>query len=68
MLASVPADESNRHSESPSACSVISAVLVKRRINIGEQRVEKIYRDLADLLPRHQTWRASLLSDSNPTL
>jgi hypothetical protein len=58
----------HRGSKSPSACSVTSAALVKRRINIGEHRVEKIYRDLADLLPGHQTWRASLLSDSNPTL
>ena len=44
----------NRASKSPSACSVVSAALVRRRINISEWRVEKIYRNLADLLPRPQ--------------
>ena len=58
----------NRASKSPSSCSVVSAVLIKRRINIGERRVEKIYQQFAALLPAHRAWQLSLLSASNAAL
>ena len=58
----------NRASKSPSACSVVSAALIKRRINIGERRVEKIHQQFAALLPAHAAWRASLLSAPNQAL
>jgi hypothetical protein len=55
----------NRASKSPSACSVGSAALIKRRVNIGERRVEKICQNLFELLPAHSAWLASL-SASDP--
>jgi len=58
----------NRASKKPSACSVVSQALIKRRINIGERRVEKIFKEYADLLPIHNAWQASLLSASNAAL
>ena len=58
----------NRASKKPSACSVVSEALIKRRINIGERRVEKIFKEYADLLPAHHAWQASLLSASNTAL
>ena len=58
----------NRASKKPSACSVVSQALIKRRINIGERRVEKIFKEYADLLPAHHAWQASLLSASNAAL
>lgn len=59
----------NRASQWPSACSLVSEVLVRRRINVSERRVEKIFRQLAELMPVHQAWRAQLLtSASNPRI
>jgi hypothetical protein len=59
----------NRASQWPSACSLVSAVLVRRRINVSERRVEKIFRQLAELMPAHDAWRAHLLaSASNPRI
>jgi hypothetical protein len=48
-----------RASHRPSACSVMSAALVKRGIIMGEHRVEAIHKSLADLLVQHQAWLAS---------
>jgi hypothetical protein len=58
----------NRASKKPSACSVVSQALIKRRINIGERRVEKIYSEYADFLPMHRAWQAALTSASNTAL
>jgi len=58
----------NRASKKPSACSVVSRALGKRRISIGERRVETIFKEYADLLPIHNAWQASLLSASNAAL
>jgi hypothetical protein len=52
----------NKASTWPSACSLVSAALVKRRINVSERRVEKISRDLAELMPAHHAWRARILA------
>ncbi|MBR1174865.1 hypothetical protein JQ617_12925 [Bradyrhizobium sp. KB893862 SZCCT0404] len=52
----------NRASRWPSACSLVSGALIKRRINVSERRVEKIARDLAELMPAHQAWRGLLAS------
>ncbi|WOH60935.1 hypothetical protein [Bradyrhizobium sp. BWC-3-1] len=52
----------NRASQWPSACSVVSAALIRRRINVTEKRVEQIFCQLADLLPAHHAWRAALPS------
>lgn len=57
----------NRTSNKPSICSAVSAALVRRGINIGERRVEKIYREFVDLLPAHRAWQLSL-SASNAAL
>jgi hypothetical protein len=57
----------NRASRKPSACSVVSAALVRRGINIGTRRVEKIYKEYADLLPAHRAWQLSL-SPSNAAI
>jgi hypothetical protein len=58
----------NRFSKTPSACSVVSQALIRRRINIGERRVETITKEYLDLLPMHRAWRASLISASNAGL
>ena len=52
----------NRASPWPSACSLVSAALIRRRINVTEKRVEQIFCQLADLLPAHHAWRAALTS------
>ena len=52
----------NKASRWPSACSVVSAALIRRRINLTEKRVEQIFYQLADLLPAHHAWRAALTS------
>ena len=54
----------NRASKKPCACSVVSAALIRRGINIGERRVEKIHGQFAPLLPAHRAWRESLLLES----
>lgn len=57
----------NRASSWPSACSLVSTVLVRRRINVSERRVEKISHQLAELMPAHNAWRAHFpTSASNP--
>jgi hypothetical protein len=48
-----------RASHRPSACSVMSAALVKRGIIMGEHRVEAIHKSLADLLVQHRARVAS---------
>jgi hypothetical protein len=58
----------NRASKKPSACSVVSQALGKRRINIAERRVEKIAKEYWDLLLIHQAWQTSLLSAPNAAL
>jgi hypothetical protein len=59
----------NRASRWPSACSLVSAVLVRRQVNVSERRVEKISQQLAELMPAHNAWRAHLLaSASNPRI
>jgi hypothetical protein len=50
----------NRASKKPSACALVSDALVRRGINIGERRVEKIYKEYADLLLIHLDWQARL--------
>ncbi|WP_354097139.1 hypothetical protein [Bradyrhizobium sp. S3.2.12] len=52
----------NRASRWPSACSVVSAALIRRRINVSEKRVEKIFQQFSDLLPAHQAWQGELFS------
>jgi hypothetical protein len=42
----------NRASTKPSACYVVSLALVRRRINVGERQVERIYGDHGRLAPR----------------
>jgi hypothetical protein len=56
----------NRASKKPSACKLVSAALVRRGINIGERRVEKIYAEFADLLPAHRAWQLSLSASNAP--
>jgi hypothetical protein len=50
----------NRASKKPSACSLVSAALGLRRINVSERRVEKIHSEHAHLLLIHRDWQASL--------
>ena len=52
----------NPASQWPSACSLVSAALIRRRIKVKEKRVEQIFYQLADLLPAHRAWQAALTS------
>lgn len=58
----------NRASKSPSASFIVSEALNRRKIMVGERRVEKIYQRFASLLTRHQAVMAILLSASNRRL
>jgi hypothetical protein len=55
----------NRSSRRPSACSLVSAALIRRRINVSERRVEKIFQVFAELMPVHRAWRAHLLASAS---
>jgi hypothetical protein len=46
----------------------VSAVLVRRQINVSERRVEKISYQLAELMPAHKAWLSQLTSASNPRI
>ena len=49
----------SRASHRPSACSIVSAALVKHGISLGERRVEALYHSFSPLLVQHQAWLRS---------